>query len=111
MIIKGKIVSGMGKARKFIPKYNEDFQKKLGFIAYPGTINMQVEEVPELLQAINIIIADGGKVDCYPIIINKIHKGAIVKPNQTEHSARIMEIIAPEKLDIGLGDEITCELV
>ena len=117
MIIKGKLITGLGKGQYFIPKYNSEFQKYLGFLCYPGTVNIKVKEIHTFPtgKKIEIKPQQGGQVDCYLVNINKVLKGAIVIPHKTIHAKDIIEIVAPvnirEELYLNDGDEITCELV
>lgn len=112
--MKGKVVSGLGEGAFYVEKYAPLFNSELGFTPFHGTLNI----------AGNILLDDAKKVtitpegsfqpvDCYPIVINKNYKAAIVKPHVTRHK-EIIEIIAPvnlrETLQLQDGDEITCEL-
>ena len=53
MKIEGEIVSGLGKGSYFLSQefYTKEFEKNLGFIPYPGTLNVIVSE--EYLGEIN----------------------------------------------------------
>jgi riboflavin kinase, archaea type len=118
MEIKGEVVSGLDKAGSFIVKYNELFEKSLGFIPYPGTLNIKTAEIISFPSDKKIEIAPGnglGKVDCFKAKINKDLRCAVVVPHKTIHDKTIVEIISEfnlrEKLQLKDGDEITCELV
>lgn len=43
MILEGKVVKGLGKAKKFINMMNEVFYKKTNIHLYPGTLNIKLE--------------------------------------------------------------------
>ena len=43
--IKGKIQSGIGEGGYYVSKYQEQFQKQLGFKAFPGTLNVKTKTI------------------------------------------------------------------
>jgi riboflavin kinase len=118
----GKIVSGMGEGRYYTVQkgYIEQFKDKLGFVPYPGTLNVEIEFVERnklrLLRNYGAIIIEEfktenrsfGGVRCFHAKIEGI-KGAIVLPLRS-HYSNILEFISPEnlrkKLDLRDGDEI-----
>ena len=55
MIINGEVTTGLGKAAYFLSQefYTKEFKKNLGFIPYPGTLNVIVSD--EYLDEINEI--------------------------------------------------------
>ncbi len=42
MILEGKVVKGLGKAKKFINMMNEAFYKRTNVHLYPGTLNVKM---------------------------------------------------------------------
>ena len=46
MKIDGEVTTGLGKAAYFLSQefYTNEFEKNLGFIPYPGTLNIIVSE-------------------------------------------------------------------
>jgi riboflavin kinase len=124
MVFTGIVTSGLGKGALFISMnyYKEEIKKKLGFDAYPGTLNLKVDKKQlDLLKDIAIITIDGyekdnktfGGANCYKARINNIN-GAIIIPDLTKHKD-IMEFIAPvnlkSELKIKEGDKIKIELI
>lgn len=126
--IKGELISGMGEGQYYItrPGYTQQFEERLGFHPYPGTLNILLERkhdivVREMLDNCPYIKVDGftdeertfGAVKCYLISINGV-KGAIISPLRTHHPKNIIEIISPvylrEKLNIKDGDEVSVDL-
>lgn len=107
--IAGKVISGIGEGSYYVmqPGYQKQFLKKLGFKAYPGTLNLEVNEEDTFgfLASINPITIDGfktndrtyGKLTCYKITIVQIN-GFIVIPERTKYGPDIFEIIAPVNL-------------
>lgn len=123
----GRLVSGTGKGAYFIKLYSKLLEQKLGFKPFPGTFNLQVQQIPSLDEAKKIILnkENYGQVDCYPVLIHNskastelIHnnfKGYLLRPHKTTHPAEILEIITAvnlrKALSVNDGDEIQCELV
>ena len=108
MKIDGEVTTGMGKAAFFLSQefYTKEFKKNLGFIPYPGTLNVIVDR--KYLQDINeiknncknIIKPDTefGAVKYIKAILNDQIDGAIVFPAKTTHEENYLEFIAEEKL-------------
>jgi riboflavin kinase len=128
VIIKGELISGMGEGKYYISQegYIRQFKKKLGFIPYPGTLNIKLEhehdlKIREMLENCPHIQVEGfnnenrtfGAVKCYPVLIEGI-RGAILTPLRTHHPLNVIEIIAPlylrDKLDLKDGDKITVKV-
>ena len=123
MKIDGKVTTGLGKAAYFLSQefYTKEFEKNLGFVPYPGTLNIIVEE--ENLSKINeiknncenIIKPDTefGAVKYIDAVLNDEVKGAIVFPAKTTHDENYLEFIAENKLrdqlDLEDGDIVNIE--
>lgn len=122
VIFKGKVISGMGEGRYYTEQsgYVEQFKEKLGFIPYPGTLNVEIEYVERnklrLLKnskAINIEEfktknRSFGGVRCFKAKING-SDGAIVLPLRS-HYSNILEFISEnhlrERLNLKDGDSV-----
>ena len=108
MKIDGEVTTGLGKAAYFLSQefYTREFEKNLGFIPFPGTLNIIVSE--DNLDEINniknncenIIKPDEGfgAVKYIKAILNGNVEGAIVFPAKTTHEENYLEFIALEKL-------------
>ena len=123
MKIDGKVTTGLGKAAYFLSQefYTKEFEKNLGFVPYPGTLNIIVEE--ENLSKINeiknncenIIKPDTefGAVKYIDAVLNDEINGAIVFPAKTTHEENYLEFIAEnklrDKLDLEDGDIVNIE--
>jgi riboflavin kinase len=119
---KGKVVSGMGEGRYYTEQsgYVDQFKKKLGFVPFPGTLNVEIEYVERnklrLLKNYSAIIIDEFKTDdrtfggvrCFRAKVENTN-GAIVLPIRS-HYSNILEFISPhhlrEKLNLRDGDEV-----
>ena len=124
ILLNGIIVRGLGEGTYFMSMqhYKNEIKKKLGFSAYPGTLNLKVNKKElDLLEKLNKIKIDGfkknnktfGGADCYRAKIKGIN-GAIIIPHLTKHK-NIIEFIAPvhvkSELKIKDGDNIKVELI
>jgi len=122
VVFKGKLISGMGEGKYYTGQkgYADQFEKQLGFVAYPGTFNIEIEYIERnklrLLRncggiLINEFQAENrtfGSVVCFKATING-YEGAIVLPKRS-HYAIVLECISPyylrEKLKLHDGDEV-----
>ena len=108
MKIDGEVTTGMGKAEFFLSQefYTKEFKKNLGFIPYPGTLNVIVDEkylqnINEIKNSCENIIkpnTEFGAVKYIKAILNNQIDGAIVFPAKTTHEENYLEFIAEEKL-------------
>ena len=108
MKIDGEVTTGLGKAAHFLSQdfYTKELKKNLGFIPFPGTLNVIVSE--EHLDEINeikdncknIIEQDEsfGAVKYIKAILNDKIDGAIVFPAKTVHEDHYLEFISENKL-------------
>lgn len=125
ILFKGKVISGMGEGKYYTGQkgYANQFEKRLGFKAYPGTLNVEIEYIERnkirLLRSYGGIQIDEfqaenrtfGGVICFKATING-KKGAIVLPKRS-HYATILECISPDNLreTLGLLDGDTVEVI
>jgi riboflavin kinase len=125
VVFKGKLVSGMGEGKYYTGHkgYADQFEKRLGFIAYPGTLNVEIEYIER--NKIRLLRSYGGieihefqaenrtfgGVVCFKATING-RKGAIVLPKRS-HYATVLECISPDNLreTLGLHDGDAVEIV
>ncbi|MGN0177033.1 MAG: DUF120 domain-containing protein [Methanobrevibacter sp.] len=113
MKIDGEVTTGLGKAAYFLSQefYTNEFKKNLGFVPFPGTLNVVVSD--DYLDEINKI-----KNNCQNLIkpdegfgavkyikakLNDNIDGAIVFPAKTTHEENYLEFISKDKL----RDELT----
>jgi len=123
-VIEGIVTSGIGEGSFFMSMdhYKNEIKKKLGFDAYPGTLNLKIDTKQyDLLKNFNSTRIDGfnnvnkklGGANCYKAKIKNIN-GSIIIPDLTKHKKDIIEFIAPvhlkSKLKINDGDKIKVEL-
>lgn len=126
MKLLGTVQSGLGEGRYYISRkgYIVQFQEKLGFIPYLGTLNLRIKPGSELalrkLRSMDGIHIDGfttedrsyGPVKIFMGNISGITCG-IIFPERSVYSD-VMEIISTEylreKLEIFDGSEVTVEV-
>jgi riboflavin kinase len=108
--MRGKIKAGLGQGQYFIARegYSRQFLQHLGFVPFPGTLNVLLEEpFPSEQQAIEIesFQEEGrsfGECKCYRIRLNGI-EAAVVQPEKSRYPADLVEVIAPVQLRQTLG--------
>ena len=117
--MRGKILSGLGQAQYFLTRegYCRQFLERLGFVPFPGTLNVQLEgPFPAEQTAIRIEgFAEEGRIfgecKCYRIKLNGID-AAVVRPEKSRYPPELIEVIAPVKLRaLGLEDGDTVEVI
>lgn len=126
MKLIGQVQSGLGEGRYYISRkgYIVQFQEKLGFIPYLGTLNLKIKPGSELslrkLRSMDGIHIDGfttedrsyGPVKVFKATIGGI-QCAIIFPERSVYSD-VMELISTEylreKLNIGDGDDVLVEV-
>ena len=118
--ISGKLQSGLGEGAFYVNKkpYQEQFMKKLGYRAYPGTLNLHVgvqehvklaDREPILIDGFSTKERTYGGLKCYRAKIQD-QQVAISVPDRTIHGEEILEVIAPvflrEKLQLQDGNVV-----
>ncbi|MEM3730726.1 MAG: DUF120 domain-containing protein [Candidatus Bathyarchaeia archaeon] len=108
LTLKGKVFSGKGEGKEFItlPWVRKQFAEKIGFIPYPGTLNIRLmnnrispKELPKHVEAVEISPAKGfcrGK--CIPAYFSGSLKCVIVIPEVENYPSDVVEIAAPVNL-------------
>ena len=122
---KGKLISGMGEGKYYTEQkgYADQFERQLGFVAYPGTFNVEIKYIER--NKIRLLRSYGGieihefpgenrtfgSVVCFKATING-KNGAIVLPKRS-HYATVLECISPYHLrkTLGLHDGDIVEVV
>lgn len=106
----GNLVSGSGEGRYYVgqDEYFLQFHDKLGFRPFLGTLNIRLKSVHDIrtkneMDRIKPIVIKGfkkekrtfGDIHCYPCVVNRRIKGAVVIPNRSHHPPDVIELIAP----------------
>jgi riboflavin kinase len=108
MEIKGIIISGMGKGTYFMSQeiYIKQFQEKLHFKPYVGTLNVKLEKnrknplINISKEKFSLILGKGkfGDVKFIKAVLNHDTAGALVFPAKTEHTEDVLEFISNKNL-------------
>ena len=106
---KGTIISGMGEGAYYMSMkgYTKQFKTKLGYIPFPGTLNVKLKdkeytEAKRSLDAYGGIMINGfsdgkrtyGWVKCYPAKINNSIDGALITLERTHYDDSVIELIS-----------------
>ncbi|NVM17366.1 MAG: CTP-dependent riboflavin kinase [Candidatus Lokiarchaeota archaeon] len=137
IVILGTVQSGMKEGAYYvsIKGYFDQFQERLGFLPYKGTLNLElnntnIELLREKLKNLKPVVIAGfkddnsertyGIVDCYDCVISRIDnpenkiKAAILDIKRTHHKKNIIEILAKPYLrdyfNLKDGDKLIIEL-
>ena len=137
IVILGTVQSGMKEGAYYvsIKGYFDQFQEKLGFLPYKGTLNLELNStninlLREKLNNLKPVVIAGfqddnsersyGIVECYDCAISRIDnpevkiKAAILDIKRTHHKKNIIEILAEPYLrdyfKLKDGDKIIIEL-
>lgn len=67
--VVGTLFSGMGKGRYYVghPEYQRRFEKVLGYVPYPGTLNIKLSDRAVIEEVSSIRKGGGVKVDGFSI--------------------------------------------
>lgn len=118
--MKGRVFSGEGTGTHFVnlPWARKQFERKLKFNPYPGTLNLRIsskkaiEELKDTTKGIKIESPRGfydGR--CFKALIMDKVRGALVVPDVPNYPPDVLEILAPvnlrEELELKDGMEIT----
>lgn len=126
--LEGNVLKGLGEGQYYvnIPGYRKQFEEKLHFSPFPGTLNVKLSDNSSALRnrlrelpAVQIEgFNDGertfGGGKCYPINVGGI-EAAVVVPERTHYPSDLIEIIAPVKLRENLslkdGDRVVIHVI
>ena len=127
--LEGTVFTGLGEGAYYISKehYKKQFIEKLGFIPYPGTLNLKITTEYDLktraeLDAYPAIEVQGfknenrtfGVVKCYPAIIDNKIKGALIFALRSHYDRSVLEVIAPvcirKRLNLKDGYKVKVEV-
>jgi len=126
----GTVTTGMGEGRHYItlPGYMRQFESKLGYEPYPGTLNVELDEDGvrrrSALSSLSTIPIDGwededrtyGPAVCHPAVVESADgrtydDAHLIHPERTHHDEDQIELIAPDRLRDELGIEDDDEVI
>lgn len=115
IVLKGKIVSGIGQGAYYVSAFEKKIREKLGIKPFIGTVNIEVDEKKRehMLSTAQEILIHGfktrqrsfGWVKCYRIMLSRgnIKQEAVITvPERTVYGKNIIEIIS----DINLKQKL-----
>lgn len=109
MILQGYVVSGMGEGAYYmsLSGYTKQFKKKIGYVPFPGTLNVKLErkefvEASKQVEDLDGILIKGfsdgkrtyGWVKCFFCVLNKKTECHLIKLERTHHDPTIVELIS-----------------
>ncbi|ELY51697.1 DUF120 domain-containing protein [Natronolimnohabitans innermongolicus] len=124
--LDGTVTSGMGEGRHYIslPGYKRQFEDRLGYEPFPGTLNVELREESvrrrSAVASLEPVPIDGWEDDdrtygpavCYAATIetaegDRYENAHTIAPERTHHDDDQLEVIAPEKLreELDLEDD------
>ena len=107
--LEGVLVSGMGEGAYYmgLEGYTRQFKSKIGYVPFPGTLNVRLDEKVYLeakrqLDGTGGVVIDGfsdgkrtyGWVRCFPAVLNGTTDCMLVVLERTHHDDSIMELIS-----------------
>jgi len=120
-VLLGVVRSGLGEGAYYVSmkQYTEQFKKKLGFIPYPGTLNVKVnlQSFLQFVAGMEKIQIEGfttqtrtfGGIDCFKVKVSGI-ESALIIPHRTSHDKSVAEVISPvyfrQRLKMKDNDEV-----
>jgi len=109
IVLKGTLVSGMGEGAYYmgLKGYTKQFKPKIGYIPFPGTLNVKLDQKIhqeaikqfEILEGIKIKSFSDGKrtygwVKCFPAKLNNSINCELIILERTHHDTSIIELIS-----------------
>ena len=107
--LKGTLVSGMGEGAYYmgLKGYTKQFQSKIGYVPYPGTLNVRLDQKIhqeaikqfETLNGVKIKSFSDGKrtygwVKCFTATLNNSTNCELIILERTHHDDSIIELIS-----------------
>jgi riboflavin kinase len=113
IFVNGVVFSGFGEGAYYVTKsgYKEQFEGRLGFKPYPGTLNLRLRSMADIkarkeLEALPGIVIKGfmngersyGDVKSFKVLVNEKADGFIVMIHRTHYGQDVLEVVAEESL-------------
>ena len=113
VLLKGTLVSGMGEGAYYmsLKGYTKQFQTKIGYVPFPGTLNIKLgkKEFTEAMRqfdGMDGIHIDGysdgkrtyGWVKCFKAILNSNFDCQLIRLERTHHDTSTVELISKTNL-------------
>jgi riboflavin kinase len=111
--LKGKVISGMGEGSYYmsLKGYTKQFKSKIGYVPFPGTLNIKLEEKEyaeavqqfDQLDGIKIDSFSDGKrtygwVKCFHAKLNNSINCELIRLERTHYDNSIIELISKKNI-------------
>jgi len=124
LTVEGEVFSGLGEGAYYVsqPVYLRQFQKRLGFTPFLGTLNVRLKKKHlkdrSLMDSLSYVEIQGfknggrsfGAGKCYRVILNDEVEASVVVALRTHYGEDVLEILAPvnlrERLKLKDGDSV-----
>jgi riboflavin kinase len=116
MEFSGVVVSGKGEGSHYVERYNDLFRGRLGFLCFPGTLNIRAEGVSFPDRFVSVCPGEGFReVRCYRVILNRGIEAFAVVPQMPGRERDIIEIVSEKDLREGMklndGDSVKVKFI
>jgi riboflavin kinase len=126
VLLKGTLVSGMGEGAYYmsLKGYTKQFKSKIGYIPFPGTLNVKLgkKEYTEAIRQFEVM--DGNRIDgysdgkrtygwvkCFKAKLNSSFDCELIRLERTHHDTSTIELISKNNLrksaKISDGNKVT----
>lgn len=125
LFFEGNVFSGLRDGQYYLSLegYKRQFKEKLGFVPFPGTLNLKTKDAKARMKLREGVMIGGfvvggrvfGKIRAFPAKINGEIDGAVIVPERTHYGSEVIEVVAREdlrkKLELKDGSKVKIELV
>jgi len=128
--LKGEIISGMGEGAYYmsLKGYTKQFKSKIGYVPFPGTLNVKLyqKEYLEAIQQVDDLdgqkinsFSDGkrtyGWVKCFTAKLNRTINCQLIRLERTHYDNSIIELISKNNIcktaNLKLGSIISIKII
>ena len=128
--LKGEIISGMGEGAYYmsLKGYTKQFKSKIGYVPFPGTLNVKLyqKEYLEAIQQVDDLdgqkinsFSDGkrtyGWVKCFTAKLNRTVNCQLIRLERTHYDNSIIELISKNSIcktaNLKLGSKVSIKII
>ena len=128
--LKGEIISGMGEGAYYmsLKGYTKQFKSKIGYVPFPGTLNVKLyqKEYLEAIQQLDDLdgqkinsFSDGkrtyGWVKCFTAKLNRTVNCQLIRLERTHYDNSIIELISKNSIcntaNLKLGSKVSIKII
>ena len=128
--LKGEIISGMGEGAYYmsLKGYTKQFKSKIGYVPFPGTLNVKLyqKEYLEAIQQLDDLdgqkinsFSDGkrtyGWVKCFTAKLNRTINCQLIRLERTHYDNSIIELISKNSIcntaNLKLGSKVSIKII